>query len=98
MDADTSPPPPQLADETLRAVDRALASYLANSTRPAELDGALTKLALEARSKAILPERLIVILKDLWFARPEVDALPSGADQARLLERVVTMCIKRYYD
>lgn len=97
MDVDNSPPSPALADETLRAVDRALAAYLATPPRPAELDGALTIFATEARAKAILPERLIVILKDLWFARPEVDAIPSTADQSRLLERVVTMCIKRYY-
>jgi len=97
MDVDNSPPSPSLADETLRAVDRALAEYLAGPPRPTTLDGALTALAQEARAKAILPERLIVILKDLWFARPEVDAMPSTADQSRLLERVVTMCIKKYY-
>lgn len=97
MDVDNTPPSPSLAEETLRAVDRALAAYLANPPRPAELDDALAALATEAREKAILPERLIVILKNLWFARPEVDAMTSTADQSRLLERVVTKCMTKYY-
>ncbi len=45
----------------------------------------------------ILPEHLLVALKDMWTALPEIRAVPRTAQQVQLLQRVVTMCIKEYY-
>ena len=54
-------------------------------------------MAAEARQKSILPEHLLVALKHIWFSLPEVHAMRERAEQARLLQRVVSMCIKEYF-
>jgi hypothetical protein len=54
-------------------------------------------VAAEAREKAILPEHLLIALKDVWSNLPEVRTMPETGQQVRLLQRVVTMCIKEYY-
>jgi hypothetical protein len=54
-------------------------------------------MAGEARSKSMLPEQLLVVLKDIWYALPAVRAIDDAGAQIRLLQRVVTMCIKEYY-
>jgi hypothetical protein len=38
-----------------------------------------------------------VVLKDVWNHLPEARAMPETGDQVRMLQRVVTMCIKEYY-
>ena len=54
-------------------------------------------MSAEARERAILPEQLLVVLKDVWGTLPEVRAMTDAGEQVRLLQRVVTMCIKEYY-
>src|ERR1700737_4114899 len=90
-------PASRLSDDTVDAVRAALRAYLANSVASNELQNALMRAAFEAREKAILPEHLLVVLKDLWSALPEVRAMTDSGEQIRLLQRVVTMCIKEYY-
>jgi hypothetical protein len=36
-------------------------------------------------------------LKEAWSSLPEVRAMNDSGEQVRLLQRVVTMCIKEYY-
>lgn len=99
MAHDSSPPPAaRLADETVARVRVALSRYLEdNEAGGLELRDALDAMATEARSKSMLPEQLLVILKEIWYALPPVRALDDSAAQIRLLQRVVTMCIKEYY-
>ncbi|HYD52624.1 MAG TPA: hypothetical protein VEA99_08355 [Gemmatimonadaceae bacterium] len=97
MAADSTPPSPALAAATLQAVRDALVGYLADPQRSDELRAALGAMAAEARAKAILPERLLVTLKDLWYGLPPVRHATDGMEQARLLQRIVTMCIREYY-
>jgi hypothetical protein len=54
-------------------------------------------MASEAREKEMMPEHLLIVLKDTWAELPEVRALPETGHQVRLLQRVVTMCIKEYF-
>jgi hypothetical protein len=54
-------------------------------------------VATEAREKAILPEHLLMILKDMWSALPGVRNMPETSQQVRVQQRVVTMCIKEYF-
>lgn len=91
----TSPSP--LDDEIVTAVRQALRGYLADGGNAAPLRPAVAALAGDARGKAILPERLIVILKDMWASLAEVRDMSDVAQQVRLQQRVVTMCIKEYY-
>jgi len=98
MAHDSSPTPPSgLAEETTEAVRAALVRYLRAPGSPNELRSALNRMADEARSKAILPEHLLITLKRLWSSLPEVRALGDVEEQTRMLQRVVTMCIREYY-
>jgi hypothetical protein len=41
--------------------------------------------------------RVVIAAKHAWAALPEVRRLGDPARQARLLERLVAMCVERYY-
>jgi uncharacterized protein (DUF2267 family) len=89
-------PPSRLAEDTIDAVRAALREYLATESSSV-LQASLLRMASEAREKALLPEQLLIVLKDVWNALPEVRAMTDASEQIRLLQRVVTMCIKEYY-
>jgi hypothetical protein len=101
MAHDSSPPPSRsLAEETVERARQALAKYLSDSEGPAaaqELRDVLHAMASEARDRQILPEQLLVVLKDVWYSLPAVRAIEDSGAQIRMLQRVVTMCIKEYY-
>lgn len=98
MAHDSSPTPPsELAEETTEAVRAALVGYLRAPASSTDLRAALNRMADEARTKAILPEHLLVTLKHLWSSLPEVRAVGDVDEQTRMLQRVVTMCIREYY-
>jgi hypothetical protein len=90
-------PPSRLDDETVAAVRDALRTYLSRSSEPTALQRALVRMSTEARDRSILPEQLLIVLKDVWGTLPEVRAMTDSGEQVRLLQRVVTMCIKEYY-
>ena len=96
MAHDSGHTPSRMDDETLDAVRMALREYLGSGSSSA-LQHALLRMAPEARAKSILPEQLLIVLKDTWSALPEVRAMTDTTEQVRLLQRVVTMCIKEYY-
>jgi hypothetical protein len=93
----SQPPPSQLDGATLDALRAALSQYLVDETTADGVRDVLIHLATEAREKAILPEHLLIALKDVWSALPGVRNMPETAEQVRLLQRVVTMCIKEYF-
>jgi hypothetical protein len=90
-------PPSRLDDETVAAVRDALRVYLSRSPDAEALRRALTHMSVQARERSILAEHVLVVLKDLWSTLPEVRAMPETGEQIRMLQRVVTMCIKEYY-
>lgn len=98
MASDSSfPPSSRLDDATVSAVHDALRLYLTDTTAPGELRDALVRMSAEARDKELHAEQLLVLLKDTWHSLPEVRAMTDTTEQVRLLQRVVTMCIKEYY-
>ena len=98
MAHDSSPTPPsRLDDATVAAVRDALRTYLARSANPVGLRQALVRMSAEARDRSILPEQVLIVLKDVWGTLPEVRAMTDSGEQVRLLQRVVTMCIREYY-
>jgi hypothetical protein len=98
MAHDSSPTPPGgLAEETTEAVRAALVAYLRAPAISTELRAALNRMAEEARAKGILPEHLLLTLKQIWGSLPEVRAVGDADDQTKTLQRVVTMCIREYY-
>ncbi len=89
-------PPGQLDPATIAALQSALREYVSTGSS-SSLQECLARLAEEARARHILPEHLLVVLKETWNALPQVRAMADSRQQARLLERVITMCIKEYY-
>ncbi len=90
-------PPSRLDDDTVATVRASLRTYLANTSDPVPLQRSLLRMSAEARERAMLPEHLLVVLKDLWSTLPEVRGMTDAGEQVRLLQRVVTMCIREYY-
>jgi hypothetical protein len=97
MAHDSSPDPVALGAATVNAVRDALVHYIHAPSQPTPLQGALERMASEAHDKTMLPEQLLVVLKDIWYSLPGVQAINDPNEQVRLLQRVVTMCIKEYY-
>jgi hypothetical protein len=97
MAYDSSPGPNHLAEETIDAVRSALVAYVGAPSDGTRLREALRAMADEAHAKSMLAEQLLVVLKDIWYSLPDVRAMRDGTHQVRLLQRVVTMCIKEYY-
>lgn len=89
-------PASRLEAATIDALRAALREYLASSSTTA-LRASLVRMATEAREKLILPEHMLIALKDIWSALPEVRAISDAGEQTRLQQRVVTMCITEYY-
>ena len=92
------PPPSRLNDASLQALRDALRGYLRDSQDPSALQASLLLAATDARAQNILPEQLLITLKEVWSSLPEVRAMSDAAEQVRLLQRVVTLCIREYYN
>jgi hypothetical protein len=90
-------PPSRLDDASIDLLRAALRDYLRDSKDPSILRPSLLHVAGEARARAMLPEQLLVVLKDVWSSLPEVRSMTNTREQISLLQRVVTMCIKEYY-
>lgn len=100
MQPDTGPMSPNaLAQEAVESVRTALERYVETLTAdPApELRSALHVLAQDARAKGVPPEHLLVTLKGVWQSLPTVEKARDHAEQTRVLQRVVTICIKEYF-
>lgn len=89
-------PPSRLDDATLDSVREAISAYLSTSDGDG-LQSALMALSSEARAKDVLPEQLLVTLKDLWSSLPEVRHMADHREKTQILQRVVTICIREYY-
>lgn len=97
MAHDSSSRPLALTEETIAAVRSAIVEYVHAPERGDGLGAALRVMAAEARNRSMLPEQLLVVLKDIWYSLPSVRTMSDASEQVRLLQRVVTMCIKEYY-
>jgi hypothetical protein len=97
MAFDSTPPLARLDDETVAALRSALARFVKDGDDSTELRDALRRAAEEAREKGLRAEQLLVALKEIWYALPEL-ARPARHDEhQRLLQRVITHCIDQYY-
>jgi hypothetical protein len=97
---DTGPMPPNaLAQETVDSVRRALERYVrSTASEPGpELRIALHQLARDAKEKNVPPEQLLVGLKGIWQSIPDVENARDHSEQTRVLQRIVTICIKEYF-
>ena len=100
MMAHDSGPTPNggLSAAVVDQVVSALTGYLAAPNGHSDqLRAALQELAREARAKGMPPEKLLIALKDVWYALPVVRDSSERDEHVRLLQRAVTMCISEYY-
>ena len=91
------PPRGRLSPETLQQIELALAGFARDGTDEHTMGEALDRMAREARQLAIPPEEVLVELKQIWTTLPMAGSRAASVEQSRLLQRVVTMCIKSYY-
>ncbi len=80
--------------DTVAALGEAIRRFGAEELN-GELRAALTQLSDEARAKGVRAEQLIILLKQVWNGLP-MPAVPRD-ERARMLERLVTLCINEYY-
>ena len=97
MAPDSTPDEPELSQATIDALQAALQKYLVDTDQVTALQPALRRIASEAREKKMRAEMLLILLKDVWFGLPQIRRMPEGEGQNRLLQRVVTLCIREYY-
>ncbi len=56
----------------------------------------LERLAVEARARHIRVEAMLIVFKTVWLAQTDGELRHSAA-RTRLLSRLVSTCIDRYY-
>jgi hypothetical protein len=91
-------PSPRLDAETLDSLRVVMDRALRRGNHDSELHQVLTRAAAEAREKAIPPEQLLIIMKDVWHSLPELRRAPDTERQTELLQELISRCIERYYD
>lgn len=98
LDSHSLPAPlSSLSSTATDAMIAALQLYLARSDDVAPLRAALHTVGREARVKRIPPERLMIAFKSLWASLPQARSASDAAQQAKLLERLITISIEEYY-
>jgi len=97
------PPPrgplvPPLSDEVVarlrEAVGRTALDPVADD---GPLRAAVAGVVAEAHRRELRPEQLIPAFKSLLDSFPEMHAAQSRLEEARLRERMITLCIKAYF-
>ena len=97
MAFDSTPSASTLAPSTVEALRATLSTSVAQGTHGRELHDVLCHAAEEARVKGIHAERLLVILKDIWYGLPDVGAAGSSEAEIALLQELISRCIQEYY-
>jgi uncharacterized linocin/CFP29 family protein len=97
MAFDRTPSLPGLEPGTVEALRSALSRSVTQGNHTDDLRELLCRAADEARTKGILAERLLVILKDIWYSLPNVAGARSSAAENALLQELISRCIQEYY-
>ena len=95
---DPSPRPAPLDDATLASMRDAVVGVWHDRRRgDPQLVDAMTRLCAEARARGHPAEDVIVTLKALLAAIPELRDNARRIEASRLQDRLVTLCIRCYY-
>ena len=97
MAFDRTPGPQSLDGTTVGELRAALTRSLQAGSHGDDLKAVLARCASEAKSKGILAEQLLLILKDVWYSLPEVGKHSGNDVQTRLLQQLIARCIQEYY-
>jgi hypothetical protein len=92
-------PHPRLDAHLTSATDHTLELALRSEDgrRSSDLQDAVRAVCIEARRQGMRAEEVIILLKKMWYARPELPTM-SLEETGRLLDSLVSMCVEEYYD
>ena len=97
MAFDRTPSSPNLDPATVDQLRTTLARSIAHGNHQEELRGLLCSAATQARDRGIQAERLLIILKDIWYGLPQVANATSSDAENALLQELISRCIQQYY-
>jgi hypothetical protein len=97
MAFDRTPSSPTLDQATITALRTTLATSVSQGNHTDDLHELLCRAAEEARDKGIQAERLLIILKDIWYSLPGVANATAGDVEHTLLQDLISRCIHEYY-
>ncbi|MGQ0714756.1 MAG: hypothetical protein ACT4PJ_13655 [Gemmatimonadaceae bacterium] len=90
------PEPRPLSASTVEHLRKAIQDRRQNPAGDDALQSALQLVASEARERALRPEELLVVLKQI--IDESAAARGSSAEDRRLREWIVTACIRAYFE
>ena len=97
MAFDRVPSSPSLDESTVAALRSTLAKSVSQGNHADELRELLCRAAGEAREKGIQAERLLIVLKDIWYSLPGVAHGIANDVENGLLQDLISRCIHEYY-
>jgi hypothetical protein len=97
MAFDRTPSAPNLDPATIEGLRAVLARSVLRGTHSDDLHALLVGAAVEARDKGLQAEQLLLVLKQLWYSLPEVTGAASADVENRLLQELISRCIRAYY-
>ena len=97
MAHEQTPSRPELDQSTVQAMRVTFAASIDAGRHGDGLHDVLCQAAREARHKGIEPERLLVLVKDVWFGLPRSSRTTLNDQDHTLLQEVVSRCIQEYY-
>lgn len=90
MASDHTPTRPSLEPTTVDALRATFTRSLADGNHSEKLKDVLCAAAMEARAKGILAERLLIMLKDIWYSLPNVAGARSSVAENTLLQELIS--------
>lgn len=97
MAFDRTPSAPNLDPATIEGLRAVLARSASRGIHSDDLHLLLANAATESREKGLQAEQLLLVLKELWYSLPEVIGAPSADVENRLLQELISRCIREYY-
>ena len=98
-DSPYQPHPRPLSAETTALLRDAVLRHLEQGSDGDETLGrAVSMVVAEARAREMRAEELILAFKHLYDSMPEPTSAVARAEQAHLRERLVSACIRVYYN
>ena len=94
--SDDDSQPSALSERATTALRSALQGQLRQPSADHSLRRALRALCVEARTKDLRAEQLIVLFKRAWHSLPESRG-PDTRKKQELLDRLITICVQEYY-
>ena len=97
MALERTPSRPELDPTTVDALRESFAASIGLGRHGDGLQPVLTRATREAREKGIEAERLLVVIKEVWYGLPRSPRTTLTDLEHTLLQELVSRCIQEYY-